>query len=125
MSFSSIRVISGIVMLMIAARACAAGEFVGRYFSGKGDVDYLQLLDYAARSFHPDPEYQNLAMLYEPSWNGIVEGDPWDAWWIQNSYGTSFCALPFLDEPYVKWLQNSQDLWFRVEGDGKTADKNG
>ncbi|HTL27709.1 MAG TPA: hypothetical protein VL282_00745, partial [Tepidisphaeraceae bacterium] len=81
--------------------------------------------DYSARSFHPDPEYQNLAMLYEPSWNGIVEGDPWDAWWIQNSYGPTLCSLPFLQEPFVTFLQNSQDLWFNVEGDGKTPDKNG
>ena len=112
--------------LLVAPVLTRAGdEFVGRYFSGKGDVDYLQLLDYAARSFHPDPEYQNLAMLYEPTWNGLVEGDPWDAWWIQNSYGPTFCSLPFLAEPFVTFIQNSQDLWFNVEGDGKTPDKNG
>jgi len=35
-------------------------------------------------------------MLYTPKWNGFVEGPTWDAWWIQNSYGTTYCALPFL-----------------------------
>ena len=119
---SRLIVCAAIVMVAMVARA--QDEFVGRFYSGKGDVEYLKLLDYAARSFHPDAEYQSLAMLYEPSWNGIVEGDPWDAWWIQNSYGTTLCALPFLEEPYVSWIQNSQDLWFRVQGDGKTADTN-
>src|SRR5512139_2552908 len=86
-------------------------EFEGRFFHGTGDVEYLRLLDTARRMFAPDPEFQNLAMLYMPSWNGLVEGPTWDAWWIQNSYGTTFSVLPFLTEPYTTFLQNSQDLW--------------
>ncbi len=126
MSFITSRLFVLAIVCVLALVAHAADQaFVGRYYSGKGDVDYLKLLDYSARSFHPDAEFQSLAMLYEPSWNGIVEGDPWDAWWIQNSYGPTFCSLPFLEEPYVTWLQHSQDLWFRVEGDGKTAGTNG
>jgi hypothetical protein len=58
-------------------------------------------------------------MLYAPEWNGFVEGPTWNAWWIQNSYGTTYCALPFLEEPYATFLQNSQDLWFDQMGDGK------
>jgi hypothetical protein len=58
-------------------------------------------------------------MLYMPSWNGLVEGPTWDAWWIQNSYGPTYCVLPFLQEPFVTFLQNSQDLWFDQMGDGK------
>ena len=77
------------------------------------------------RQLEPDPEFQNLAMLYEPSWNGFYEGAPWDAWWIQNSYGPSYCAMPFLLEPYTTFLANSQAMWFAVQGDGKRADKNG
>lgn len=71
--------------------------------------------------FACDPEFQNLPMLYMPAWNGLVEGPTWGAWWIQNSYGTTYCALPFLDEPYTTFLQNSQDLWFDQMGDGKRA----
>jgi hypothetical protein len=125
MHFHLSRIAACALVLMISMVARAGDEFVGRYYSGKGDVEYLRLLDYAARSFHPDPEFQSLAMVYEPSWNGLVEGDPWDAWWIQNSYGTTLCALPFLEEPYLTWLQNAQDMWFRVQGDGKTPDQNG
>jgi len=94
------------------------GTFTGKHFSGSGDVEYLQMLDIARRFFEPDPQYLNLAMLYEPSWNGLVEGPTWDAWWIQNSYGTTLAALPFLQEPFVTFLQNSQDLWFNQMGDG-------
>ncbi|MBM4042120.1 MAG: hypothetical protein FJ290_26790, partial [Planctomycetes bacterium] len=43
----------------------------------------------------------------------------WGAWWIQNSYGTTYCALPFYTEPFVTFLGNSHDLWFSQMGDGK------
>ncbi len=98
-----------------------ADRFEGENFSGKGDVEYLQLLDIAYRLFKPDPEFQNMPMLYAPAWNGLVEGPTWGAWWIQNSYGTTYCALPFYQEPFVTFLQNSHDLWFDQMGDGKRA----
>lgn len=101
------------------------GRFEGQHFSGRGDVKYLQLLDIARRIFEPDPEFQNLPMLYTPVWNGFVEGPTWNAWWIQNSYGTTYCALPFFLEPYLTFLQNSQDLWFNQMGDGKRAGDRG
>ena len=85
-------------------------EFKGRWFSGRGDVEYLRLLDTARRLFEPDSEFQNMPMFYYPAWNGLVEGPTWDAWWIQNSYGPTYCALPFWQEPYVTFMQNSQDL---------------
>ncbi len=99
----------------------AAERFSGKYFSGNGDVEYLQLLDIARRMFAPDPEFQNMPMLYTPAWNGLVEGPTWGAWWIQNSYGTTYCALPFYVEPMTTFLQNSQDLWFDQMGDGTTT----
>jgi hypothetical protein len=93
--------------------------FQGEFFSGAGDVEYARLLDTARRMFAPDPEFQNVSMLYMPAWDGLVEGPTWDAWWIQNSYGTTYAALPFYTEPFVTFLQNSQDLWFDQMGDGK------
>ncbi len=94
-------------------------ELDGRHFSGRGDVEYLKLLEFSRRLFTADPEFQNLAMLYQPAWNGLVEGPTWDAWWIQNSYGTAYSAMPFLEEPFVTFLQNAQALWFDQMGDGK------
>lgn len=94
-------------------------RFEGRHYRGVGDVEYLRLLETARRMFEPDAELQNLAMLYEPKWNGLVEGPTWDAWWIQNSYGTTYAILPLLQEPFVTFLQNAQDLWFDQMGDGK------
>jgi hypothetical protein len=66
-----------------------------------------------------------MSMLYEPSWNGLVEGPTWDAWWIQNSYGGTYCWLPWATEPWTTFIENSQALWFAAQGDGKRADKNG
>ncbi|MCL5019149.1 MAG: hypothetical protein M1426_01550, partial [Patescibacteria group bacterium] len=99
--------------------AAESDRFEGKYYSGEGDVEYLQLLDIARRMFEPDPEFQSIPMLYTPSWNGFVEGPKWNAWWIQNSYGPTYCALPFYQEPYLTFLQNAQALWFEYMGDGK------
>jgi len=96
--------------------------FEGQYFCGEGDVEYIYLLDVARRMFEPDPEFQNMPMLYTPGWNGLVEGPKWGMWWIQNSYGATYCALPFYTEPYTTFLQNSQDAWFDNMGDGKTQE---
>jgi hypothetical protein len=99
-------------------------EFRGTYFCGEGDVEYLQMLDISRRMLDPDPEFQNLPMLYTPAWNGFVEGPTWGAWWIQNSYGTTYCALPLLREPYTTFLNHSHDLWFSQMGDGTRAGGN-
>jgi hypothetical protein len=110
------------ILLLVAASPLSAAqetEFHGQFFRGQGDVEYLRLLDTARRTLAPDPEFQNLAMLYMPSWNGLVEGPTWDAWWIQNSYGTTYSVLPFFEEPFTTFLQNSQDLWFDQMGDGQ------
>ena len=112
------------VLLLVALMAlpvadAAAERFEGEFFSGEGDAAYLRILDISRRMFSADAEFQNAAMLYHPGWNGFVEGPTWGAWWVQNSYGTTYCALPFYTEPYVTFLQNAQDLWFDQIGDGK------
>lgn len=108
------------VLLPIACRtASPPDDFAGRFYAGRGDAEYLELLDRARTMFEPDPRHQSLPMLYHPAWNGLVEGPTWDAWWIQNSYGTTYGALPFWQEPYLTFIQNSQDLWFDQMGDGK------
>jgi len=105
--------------LPLGAAEPGGSSFEGRHYCGRGDVEYLRLLETARRMFEPDPALQNLAMLYEPKWHGLVEGPTWDAWWIQNSYGTTYAILPLLQEPFITFLQNSQDLWFDQMGDGK------
>ena len=120
-------VVGGLTVLWLVAMfgspAFAAGaddsHFEGKHYRGRGDVEYLRLLETARRMFEPDAELQNMAMLYEPKWNGLVEGPTWDAWWIQNSYGTTYAILPLLQEPFTTFLQNAQDLWFDQMGDGK------
>jgi hypothetical protein len=105
----------------LTAAGTDAGRFEGKHYRGRGDVEYLQLLDISRRMFEPDPEFQNVSMLYTRHWDGLVEGPTWDMWWIQNSYGTTYCALPFYQEPFITFLQNSQDLWFDQMGDGRRA----
>jgi hypothetical protein len=111
------------LVVLLGQQAIAAGtdgaRFEGKHYRGRGDAEYLRLLETAGRMFEPDPELQNLSMLYMPSWNGLVEGPTWDAWWIQNSYGITYAILPLLREPFTTFLQNAQDLWFDQMGDGK------
>ncbi|MFO1497336.1 MAG: hypothetical protein U1G07_02885 [Verrucomicrobiota bacterium] len=101
-----------------AARPAETNAFKGRFYTGQGDREYLELLDTARRMIGPDAVWPNISMLYLPAWNGLVEGPTWDAWWIQNSYGTTFAALPFYTEPFVTFLENSHQLWFSQMGDG-------
>ena len=115
----SVAVILTAAAFFTPAVSRAADTFEGKYYSGRGDVDYIRLLDVSRRMFSADPEFQNVAMLYTPAWNGLVEGPTWSAWWIQNSYGTTYCGLPIFEEPLATFLQNAQDLWFDQMGDGK------
>ena len=110
-----------VVMILAIATSTLAGEYKGTYCEGKGDVEYLKLIDQSFGYFHPNPDTPNISMLYYPEWDCLIEGFPtWMAWWIQNSYGPTYCALPFLQEPWVTFLQHSQDMWFKNQGDGKS-----
>ncbi len=111
-----------IVLALIGALAggVSAGEYRGRYCSGTGDAQYLQMVDLSFGFFHPNFDTPSISMLYYPEWDCLIEGFPsWMAWWIQNSYGPTYCSLPFLQEPYLTFLQHSQDMWFNSQGDGK------
>ena len=83
-----------ISLLFILPGNMQAETFSGQFYSGAGDVEYLELLDIARRMFEPDPEYQNLSMLYTPSWNGLVEGPTWDAWWIPKQLWNNVLRSP-------------------------------
>ena len=108
--------------LIGAAGAAPAADFHGRYCDGKGDVEFLRLVDESFAFFHANPNTQNISMLYNPDWDSLTEGASWRMWWIQNSYGPTYCALPFLQEPWLTFLQHSQDFWFNHQGDGKMKD---
>ena len=101
------------------AQGASAADYRGKYCSGNGDVEYLRLIDTSFEFFHPSPNVPNISMLYRPEWDCLIEGSKWGAWWIQNSYGTTFTALPFMQEPWLTFLQHSQDMWFNNQGDGK------
>ncbi len=77
------------------------------------------MIDRSFEFFHPSADVPNISMLYHPEWDCLIEGANWQAWWIQNSYGPTYCALPFLQEPWLTFLQHSQDMWFNNQGDGK------
>lgn len=119
-------VLIGMIFVMALAAVLPsdsfAGEYRGRYCEGKGDVGFLRLIDQSFGFFHPNPDYPNISMLYLAEWDGLVEGAQWGAWWIQNSYGPTYCALPFLQEPWLTALQHSQDFWFKHQGDGRSKD---
>ena len=102
-----------------SAVAAAPNRYEGEFCAGAGDVDFLRLIDESFAFFHPNPTVPNLAMVYQPEWDVFVEGAGWGAWWIQNSYGFSYAATPFLQEPWFSMLQRSWDLFWDNQGDGK------
>ncbi len=110
------------VLLLASIAGVAAADYSGRYCRGRGDAQFLRLVDRSFSFFHPTPDAQNISMLYVADTDALSEGAAWGAWWIQNSYGPSYCALPFLGEPWLTALQHSQDFWFKFQGDGKTKD---
>ncbi len=119
---SVLKLLTGVVLaaaMALPSEAAARPCFTGKHYQGCGNVHYLRLLETARRMFEPDPQLQNFSMLYTPEWNGMVEGPTWNMWWIQNSYGTTYTALPFLHQPFLTFLQNSQNLWFDQMGNGK------
>ncbi len=94
-------------------------KYEGKYCSGTGDINFLRLIDESFAFFHPNPVVPNLTMIYNPDWDTFTEGAGWGAWWIQNSYGFSYAATPFLQEPWSGILQRSWDLFWDNQGDGK------
>ena len=112
-----------LVVLMISI-SCGpdsreANRYDGEFCTGEGDADFLRLIDESFAFFSPNPAIPNLTMVYKPEWDTFVEGAGWDAWWIQNSYGFSYSATPFLQEPWFSTLQRSWDLHWDNQGDGK------
>ena len=117
-----IMIILGLAVLAmnaVEADVNSEAQFNGRYCSGRGDVEYLKLIDESFQFFHAGENVPNLTMLYQPDWDTFAEGAGWGAWWVQNSYGFSYCATPFLQEPWITILQKSWDLHWSNQGDGK------
>jgi hypothetical protein len=106
------------LLLALLARGGVAQSFAGKWVSGEGDTEYLALLDTARRAWEADPEFQSVPQLYSGSQDGLLEGPTWDAWWTQNSYGTSMTSFPFLPEAAFAWTRHSQAWWFNNMADG-------
>ena len=94
-----------------SAAAAASNRYEGIFCAGEGDGEFLRLIDESFAFFHPNPTVPNLTMIYKPEWDTFVEGAGWGGWWIQNSYGFSYAATPFLQEPWFSTLQRSWDLF--------------
>ena len=109
----------GLMFLTVQAQNNSKQErYEGIYCSGTGDSDFLRLIDESFAFFHSNPVVPNLTMIYNGDWDTFTEGAGWGAWWIQNSYGFSYAATPFLEEPWFSILQQSWDLFWDNQGDG-------
>jgi hypothetical protein len=103
---------------------CSALTTYDGVLNGEGDPELLNLIAYARRSLgevdpdHADAQYQTLPMLYSGDKDGLLEGPTWDAYWTQNSYGTSMTVLPFLSDLGFKGMRESQNWWFNNMADG-------
>lgn len=114
----TIAIFLSVCLIALAQASRKPERFNGQYCTGKGDVDFLRLIDESFAFFHPNATVPNLAMIYKPEWDTFTEGAGWGAWWIQNSYGFSYAATPFLQEPWSSILQRSWDLFWDNQGDG-------
>ncbi len=95
-------------------------NFKGNYVTGAGREDYLRLIDDSVSMLHPTPTLPYLQMLYNPGWDTYKEGFIWgNGFWMQNSYGFAYGAIPFLSKKWREVLQNSLDLFWTRMGDGK------
>ena len=114
------------VIVIVSVTACSFSKkdkFDGKYCKGEGDVKFLRLIDESFAFFNPNPTVPNLSMLYNPKWDTFCESGGWGAWWIQNSYGFSYSATPFLKDPWFSMLQRSWDLFWDSQGDGNRMGK--
>jgi hypothetical protein len=121
------RAIAGILLALLSPglQTTAHAAYDGKYVAGAGDAAALQRLDQSFQFFHANPDVPNLSMLYRPDWNAFAEGAGWQGWWIQNSYGFSYAASPFLQPCYRVTLQNSLDMFWNNQGDGVRKGKFG
>lgn len=93
-------------------------NFTGTCCGGSGDADFLRLIDDSFRMMRPAADLPNLPMLFHPSTGTFSEGFFWSGWWIQNSYGFAYSAVPFLTPLWLGVLQRSLDLFWDRIGDG-------
>ena len=112
-----------ITAIVLIFSGLTAEKYSGKYIDGEGDVRFLRLIDESFAFFHPSAVVPNVAMLYEPKWDTFLESGGWNAWWIQNGYGFSYAATPFIQEPWFSLLQQSWDMFWNNQGDGKRAGK--
>lgn len=90
------------------------------YISGSGRKDYLKLIDDSFAMLHPCARLPYLQMLYNPNWDTYKEGFIWgNGFWMQNSYGFIYGAVPFLTPKWQEITQNSLNLFWDRMGDGK------
>ncbi len=111
--------VSQIGCSLAAEEPSRSNRFEGKYCDGVGDLGYLRLIDESFAFLHANPYLPNLTMVYQPDWDTFEEGAGWGGWWIQNGYGFSYAATPFLQEPWFSTLQHSWDLFWSNQGDGK------
>jgi len=114
-----VSLILAIFTVIFACKGPVEPDYDGKFCSGTGDTNYLRLIDESFAFLSPNPVVPNLSMIYKPEWNTFTEGAGWNEWWIQNSYGFSYAATPFLREPWFSTLQHSWDLFWNNQGDGK------
>jgi len=115
-----------VVIGLIAMNAFGAeSSFSGKWVDGEGDVEKLALIEDAFETIAPSSRMVNINFLYKRDWDGLYEGMDWYAYWGQNSFGSEYGLMPFLEEPYATWIKNSHGLHLRTMGDGKLKDSLG
>ncbi|MBE6891356.1 MAG: hypothetical protein E7481_04940 [Ruminococcaceae bacterium] len=82
-------------------------------------MEFKKLIEDSFSMLYGSVQRPNLNMLYNASMDTFSEGFIWNGWWIQNSYGFTLGAVPFLGGLWRDVLQRSYDLFWDRIGDGK------
>ena len=119
----------GVIIVVVGLTAisgvAAESTFNGKWVAGEGDIERLKLIEDAFETIAPSARMLSINFLYKRDWDGLYEGMDWYAYWGQNSFGSEYGVMPFLEEPYATWIKNSHDLHLRTMGDGKLVDSLG
>ena len=110
-----------ILVVLPASCSASAGSYDGKYCKGRGDADFLRIIDRSFASFRANPDLPNISFVYSKNGDCLTEGEVWPYWWIQNSFGGVYCSSPFAEEPWATIMQRSMDFWFNRQGDGKSV----
>lgn len=97
--------------------------YEGQFCSGEGNENRLKMLDDCWRGVTGENGGHYLMQMYRPEIGCFAEAiSHWNGTWTQNSIGL-YTWHPVCDDKVLQGLNNTYNLWFDNQGDGKTESR--